>query len=470
MNSVHLWEIYSVDNSYQTAKKHGYSDEEIADYLGKKDSRYQKALDAGYSAEEILSYISKQSQPKESLAGNIGRQAARTGARVAETVLGAPRALGEFGEMLIPEERVKTLAGKVGLRKPVEKGFEFAKKYAAYKLFPKSEDIRENITKNLFGEKLEPKNEWEKKADTLVSDFAALAVPVPGSQLKLLKPALLAAGATAASEGVGYIGGTEKQKAYTKLGTIVIGSLVNPKSAVNLEKDLYNQAKASRPIDATVDAKALIKNADSFEKQLLKGDPGASSKKKSLDLIKDIKTKVKKGNIEVEELEQFKRDINEARSGLYETFKSDKVGRKASKRNLDMVSNLIDKSLTQYGKTNPEWEAFYRPANEVHGAIAQSKRARNWIGKNAKRLGSAHLLVDLGLYHYGGGSAVGKAALATGVGAAGLLGAEMTARIFKSPTLRKHYMNVINSALKEDIVATHENLKKLDSELKKEKS
>lgn len=453
-------------NPYEIAKKHGYSEEEISAYLSKKDPRYGQALEAGYTPEEIQSYFQKKSMPQESIISNAGRQIGRTGARVAETVLGAPRAFGEFVEGLVPETAIKNLAEKVGLRKPVEKGYEFAKKYAPYKLFPKSEQVRD-LNKFLFGKKTEPQNEWEKKADDLVTDFTALALPLPGSKLRLLKPGILALGGNIASEVVGKIGGTEKEQTYAKLGTFLAGSLINPKSAQNLEKNLYKQARQSRPIDAKVNAQSLRKATDNLEKELRKGDPTAGSKKKSLDLLKDIKSKIKNNGIEVEELEQFKRDINESRSGLYEEFKTDKVGRKSAKRNLDTVSKLIDNSLKEYGKVNPEWETFYRPANEVHGAIAQSKKFRNWIARNAKQIGFPSLLAELGLYQVGG---LPTALTATGAGVVGLGASEIAVRFMKSPTLQKHYFNLVNSALKEDVVAVRENLKKLNEARDKEES
>jgi hypothetical protein len=403
--------------------------------------------------------------PKESLGANITRQAGRSGARVAETLLGAPRALGEFGEMLIPEKLIKKGAEKLGFKEPVEKGFEFVKEHAPYKLFPSSEQVKD-FNKFLFGKKVEPQNKWEEKADTLISDFAALAIPLPGSKLRLLKPGLLAAGGNIASEAVGKIGGTEKEKTYAKLGTILFGSMINPKSAEKLKNSLYDQAREARPSDAKVSTNILMKASDSLEKNLTKGDSRSTSKRKSLDLIKDIKSKVKNNEIEVEELEQFKRDINEARSGLYETYKTDKVGRKSAKRNLDSVSKLIDDTLKTYGKQNPEWESFYRPANEVHGAIAESYKARNIISKVANKYGKHAILPLLGIGHFAGMAPTIETTLAaTGVGAAVLMGGEISSKIMKSPTLRKHYMNLINSALKEDVIAVEQNLKKLEKEL-----
>jgi len=456
-----------MSSSYQKALDAGYSQEEINSYLAKKNPKYQQAIESGYSPEEITSFLDKKKEPKESLGSNIGRQVGRTGARVAETVLGAPRAFGEFLEGIIPEKAIGSLAGKVGLKEPVEKGFEFAKEHAPYKAFPTSENVRE-VNKYLFGKNVEPKNEWERKADDLVGDFTALALPIPGSKLKFLKPAILALGGMAASEGIGSIGGTEKQKQYGKIGTILLGSMINPKGADNLAKDLYSKAREARPTDAKVSALKLSDKIEDLEKQLVKGDPKATSKRKSLDLLKEVKSKIKNNEIDVDELEQFKRDINEARSGLYDEFKSDKVGRKSAKRNLDTVSKFIDGSLYEYGKNNPEWEAFYRPANEVHGAIANSKRARNWIGKNMRSIGFPALAGELGLYHFVSPGAAGAGLAAVGAGTSLIGASEIMSRVIKSPTLRKYYTNTIAGALKEDAVVVHENLQKIDQELREE--
>ena len=462
-----------MSSSYERAKQSGYSDEEITKFLSQKDKKfsqkYEKALESGYHPEEILKFASEQEKkPKESFLSNVGRQVGRSTARAVETVVGAPRALGDFLESIVPEKVIKKGAEKIGLKEPVEQGMEFAKKYAPYKIFPSSQEIRKNITKGLFGEKLEPKNEWEAKADEVVSDFAALALPFPGTQFKVIKPALLSLGGNVASEIVGKMGGTEKEKTYAKLGTILAGSMINPKAAENLKNDLYKDARSARPADAKVNASNLASKSSVLEKALMKGDPKATSKTKAVGLIKDIRSKIKNKEIEIEELEQFKRDINEARSGLYETFKTDKVGRKSAKRNLDSVSKLIDSTLSEYGKQNPQWEAFYRPANEVHGAIAQSKKARDIISRVAHKYGHHAILPLIGLGHYGGAPVVEGILGGAALGAAGLGATEIGSKIWKSPTIRKHYTNLVNSALADDVVLVEENLKKLEKTMKEE--
>lgn len=451
---------------YEIAKQHGYSDEEINSFLGERDPRYARAIEAGYSPEEITTFLSKKSEPQEGLAENIGRQVGRSGARVAETVLGAPRAFGDFLEGLVPEERIKNLAEKVGLRKPVEKGFEFRKKFAPHKLLPKSEDIRKNVTKFIFGEKLEPKNKWEEKADSLISDFAALAIPLPGNQLKLLKPALLALGGNAVAEGVGWAGGTEKQKTYAKIGTILAGSMINPKSAETLKKQLYDEARSLRAPDAKVDAFKLQNNVKKYRQDLQKGG-SAPYKTAALKKLDELEEAAKSGDIGVEELEKFKISINTLRGALYEEFKGNKAGRKLAKASLDRVSNIVDKGLDVYGFANPEWLSVYRQANEVHGAIAQSSRARNFIARTAKKYGVHGILPALGIGHAVGIPGVVGMAGTAAAGTAAVMGGEIIAKFAKSPTLRKHYMDLINSAMKEDAILVHKNLEKLKKELEK---
>lgn len=460
-----------MSSPYEIARQQGYTDDEISGYLSQKDpafgEKYQKAVQAGYQPQEVFQFYSQSQQPAESVPENINRQILRTGARGAETVLGAPRALGEFLESIVPEKLLKKGAEKVGLKEPVEKGLETVKKFSPYKLFPTSEQVRKNVTNKLFGEALEPKNEWEKKADDVVSDFTALALPFPGSKLKLLKPALLSLGGNIASEVVGHMGGTEKQKTFTKLGVILTGSLINPKGAENLKNSLYKDAAEALPADATVAAKPLENAINELESSLRKGGI-AGSDKEALQKIADIRGEMQGAQIPIESLQRLKVKINEAKAGVYKQLEGNKPGIKSAKRNLERVGKSVDDALNLYGKQNPQWEAFYRPANEVHGAIEQSKRARNFIGKQMKKYGHHLILPALGIGHFGGPAAIGSAAAGAGIGAGALVGAEIAARIFKSPTLRKHYFSLVKSALKEDAVATRENLRKLEKELEKE--
>lgn len=457
---------------YEVAKQSGYSDEEIHDYFSKKDpsfsENYQKALTSGHKPEDVFQYYS--SQKKETLPENINRQLLRSGARGAETILGAPRAFGEFLEGLVPEKGLVKGAEQIGLGKQAKQLLETTKKYAPYKLLPTSEQVRENVTNFIFGKHLEPKNKYEKVADDVVSDFAALSFPIPGNQFKVLKPALLAIGSNAASEIVGHIGGSEKEKTYAKIGTILIGSMINPKSAETLKNDLYKQASEVLPKDATVASLPLENAINELETSLRKGGI-AGSDKEALQKIADIRNEIQGAQVPVDALQRLKVKINEAKAGVYKQLEGNKPGIKSAKRNLDAVGKQVDNALKDYGKQNPQWEAFYRPANEVHGAIEQSKRARNFIGRIAHKYGHHAILPLLGIGHtFGPTATLEGAAITGGLGAAAVLGGELAAKFAKSPTLRKLFLNLTTNALKEDVVATEENLKKLEKELKKEES
>lgn len=452
-----------MSSNNQQALDAGYSQEEIDSYLAKKNPKYQQAIEAGYSPEEITSFLDAKKNPKESLGANIGRQAGRSSARIAETVIGAPRAFGEFLEGLIPEEKIKNLAGKVGLKKQVEKGYEFGKKIAPYKLLPSSEDVRE-LNKTLFGKSVEPKNEWEQKADSLVSDFTALALPLPGSKFKLLKPALLAVGGNAASEMIGQIGGTKKQQDYAKIGTFVFGSLINPKSAENLKNDLYSKAREARPERVRTESPNLNASLNTVERNLKKGGT-ETWKGKIFTKIDELRDNIAGDSIEVGELEKFKTSLNNIISELYAEKNISKPGIKTAQRYVNQLGKIVDNSLKDYGKINPEWEAFYRPANEVHAAIAQSHKARNFIGKTAKKYGMHAILPALGIGHFAGGPGIAGIAGSAAVGASLITGGELAVKFANSPELRKLYSNLINSAIKQDAIAVNENLKRMDKEL-----
>lgn len=425
-----------------------------------------QSLSAAKSARETKSPWVFEEQ--ESTLSNIGRQAGRTGARIVETALGAPRAIGEFAESIVPEKAIKYGAEKVGLGEGVAKGIELVKKYAPYKAFPSSEQIRENVTKRVLGKGSEPKNEWERKADEAVSDFTALALPLPGSQLKVLKPLLLSLGGNIASDIVGRMGGSEKQKTYSKLGTIFLGSLVNPNGAKKLGSELYDQARKALPENATVSSVKLERSLDTLEKELKKGGV-AGSDKTALQKIADVRGEMQGAQIPVEALDRAKVKINEARAGLYKELEGNRPGIKSAKRNLDMVKKTVDEALNTYGKQNPEWGTPYKAANEVYGAIAQSQKARDYIVKIAKKYGGHSILPALGIGHVAGPATALKTIGAAAVPSiAGFMAGELGVRIAKSPTLRKHYAGLIKAAIKEDVVATHQNLEKLEKELEKE--
>lgn len=455
-----------MSSSYEIAKQEGYSDEEIQKYFSKKipdfQKKFQEARQQDYEANEIYDFLSKQSQEKSKTQKGIElapgqRQLGQFAARGVETALGMPRQAAELLEQFVPEKLIKKGASKIGLGKPVEKGLDFAKEHAPYKLLPKKEDIRE-FGKTLFGKTFEPQSDMERLGGDIAEDFTALALPIFGGPVKVLKPLLAAIGGNVAKDMAVHFGKSETAGDYLKLGTTLAISLVNPKGAENLKNELYAKARNARKPDAKVDAFQLRTNVRKYKNELSKGG-SASYKTESLKKLDEIEKAASTGDIEVEELEKFKIAINSLRSGLYEEFKGNKSGRKLAKAALDRVSKIVDNGLEVYKHSNPEWYSFYRPANEVHGAIEQSKKWGNFIKKNAIKFATPGLASLFGITHFGG---IGPAAIAAGVGFGSFKAGELAVRVWKSPHLRKLYTDAIKDAGKRNIKSMNENLKKLD--------
>lgn len=406
-------------------------------------------------------FIEEEKQP---LMSEIGRHAGRTFARGLETFLGAPRAIGEFGEMLVPEKGIETVAEKIGLKEPVEKGFELAKKYAPYKLLPSSEEIRKNVTQHLFGEKLEPKSPTEAKADEITSDFVALALPNIGGELKLIKPLAASLGGAMAKEFAERGGLGEKGQTYVKLGTMIPIMMFNPKGAEKYKNQLYDLARKARPANATVSTTLMQNEIPKLRTSLSTGGIPKSAEP-ALKLLDDLETSMQGAQIPLDALERFKINLNEVRSGIYKQLEGNKPGIKRAHEAVNKVAKIADDALQLYGKQNPQWNSYFFPANEAHGAIAQSKKVRDFIKKKGKKISDTTLgLFGIEMLAKEG---IRKGALAKGVataalGITALTGGELLARIFKSPTLRKYYFNVLKDATKENSIAVSENLQKLD--------
>lgn len=390
------------------------------------------------------------------------RHTARTGSRIAETLAGLP------GDILdLPKKIIKYGAEKItGKAQPeLDQGSKIAKKLLPFANLPTSSEIREK-TKEMSAGYLEPKSEKEEISDEIASDFASLAVPLKTKIpfLKSLGKALgISVGATAASEGASLLGAEQGGKTASKVGTMFLLSAFNPKGANKYVNSLYEEARNLVPKGAKAPAKQLSKQLIDLQSQLNKGG-AAASKTKALQKISEIKSTISGGKVPVEELTEFKKSINEMRSGLYEEFKSDKVGRASAKRNLDSVSGIIDNSLAEYGVKNPKWENIYRSANEAHGAIQQSKKMSRAVERMLKGLPGKHwgiLAAELFLSP--------KTAVATSAAYGGLKGVELLIRIVKSPALRKYYMGAVGAAAKQDSAAFSRNMEKLDSELSKNK-
>lgn len=412
--------------------------------------------------------FSPYNEVKKQPLNELGRHVARSASRAAETIAGLPGDIasipGHVAKIASQSKTGQMLLGK-GEHPEFEEAFDIAKKILPFGV-PTSSALREK-SKELSGGYLEPQSKGEELSDAIVSDFASLAIPVKGKVplLKSLGIALgIASGSNLAEKGVEMLGADKNAQTATKIGSTFLLSLIKPNGAKNYADSLYKEARELVPKGALADATSLSKNLAGLRKELKKG-ASAPYKSNALTKVSEIQDKIKRGQIPVEELTEFKRDINQARSSLYTDQSLDKGGRRLAKKNLDATAKAVDGALYDYGKTNPQWEKSYRSANEAYGAIAQSKKVSDSIARYFK----AHPSHAIGAIASEIFFAPKTIPLAIGTFGA-LKTGELLTRIAKSPTLTKYYTGVVEAALKDDAAAIAKNLNKLEAASKKEES
>jgi hypothetical protein len=388
----------------------------------------------------------------ESLGSKIIRNTARLGTDVAQTVVASPGENLAFANLA---------AG------PIYEGIS-GKKSSPYeemgisKILPTNEQLQKNRPDYLL-----PKNETEAFFSDSVKNITNLLNPIDwagkykfakkgvnlAAQLgkKLFKATALESGGELVKQGAEKLGVDQETSKYLKFGSVVLSSILSEgglNAAKKLSNSLYDQARKLRSPSSFVNANKLKTKLVNLKKSLESGgvSPASSSSLKKVDEMLENINKGQ-GRISIEDLENFKKKINIDRGNLYQELpgRSNKAGRKTLKSNIDSVSSIVDEGLDEYGKLNPKWYKKYKEANEVFSSIESSKTISRNLGHLAKKY-SPHSLSGVIL----AGATNPEMIIPTGIGSiatfAGLKVAELGARFMKSPSLRKHYMNILEGA------------------------
>jgi len=378
------------------------------------------------------------------------RHVARTSARIGETLVGLP---GDLREVLsnimigIPEYAVgeelprwrKMVQGNGGS-------------------FPTSKDVKQGLTKQATGDYLEPLNEYEEFADNIAQDFASLAIPIKGKIpfARALGSSIIA---NSGSEIVKpFIG--DKGADLTKMGLLFTSGLIGQKGggAKKYVSNLYEDMKQSVPSDASVSAAPLIKKLDKIESVLRKGDPSDASKVEAFKKIGAVRDKVKGGQISVDEVLELTKSSNEAIYGLGDL--------KRSQNQLYGIRNALHESAKEYGMQNKDFLGKWQSANEAFAATETSRKVGSWVKKNIKPKDYLYAAGALGLEaSLGSIPAAGTTVGAGAALAATAYSAEVLKRMATSPSLRKHYFNVIGNSLNQNKAGFLRAMKQLDKGL-----
>jgi hypothetical protein len=391
----------------------------------------------------------------------IGRHATRTGARIAETILGFPGDIirltkGVAESLPKPPEFLRKEPS--GLKKVGKQALES---------IPGSEDLK-NMSSYLTSGFTDPQGALEELGDEVTSLATILVKPAKAVESfpKFLGTIGKAFGKSAAVKGVGegskLLGATEGQQNAVELGTLFLTGLLGRKTADKFVSEQYQKARAEIPKGTLIDTTNLAQSLKEVDAELSKGIATATKDevRKSID---ELSRKASGGLIEADELVQTIHDINEKMSSKKLFTDLDKTERKLLKYRYDKFRSEVNKEVAKYGESNPKFYKTWQDANQAYGAVASSKKFGNWleskIGSLPKHLVGS-VAVDLFL-----GQPL------TAVGAFGTYGliksGELLARIAKSPKLRDHYMRVLLEGGNENLPGVIKHLNALEKEVAK---
>jgi len=391
----------------------------------------------------------------------IERHTARGTSRVLETALGLPGDLYSFGKYLFGADPETSL--------------------------PTSQSLKEFSEKATLGY-TKPKNEAEEKSDEVLQDISSFMMPGSG-KYNMVRNIGIPVVANLVKEGVKYVGG-EKSADAAKIGTMITLDLMNLKQggakkfASNLfkesEKLVPKGAKTTSPKLQTslINLKKILESGGtrpSTEKALIKVNEIEKKFKRTIHQVAQAGTKRAKKitivhpEIEVQELMDFRKAINEIKSELggYEV-QIPKLIKKKISANLDLVKKEVIEGLNEYGQTqNPEFLKLNKAANEAYGAYESSDKMATFIKKTVKdSIRNPGIKTLLGL---GGLSIAGKGlAIAAVPGIPAYQAYKVLHQVIQSPTLRKFYGNILKGAASGNASQVSRNAKALQDHYEKE--
>lgn len=353
---------------------------------------------------------------------------------------------------------------------------------------PTSKELKEvsnKVTKGFT----EPQTKSEEKNEEKFEDALNLLIQPPGTAafkaarirnpiLRQVEPVTRALGtvmlAHGAAEGVKAVGGGESAQLATKMGSMLLtGFMIPRRTARQLSNDLYAaRDRALQGVNTSHDATRFNQVLNHERQLLLRGTPGPHEHE-VVGRIDQLLAHSQGGRIDVNDLIAAKRQINEAREGL---FALPRGARKTARQRYNDLARHVDNEIEAYGAQNPEFLHFQRAADEVWGAMTASNVVGNMIERVAPMM---HLKSPIAsAFSHGaaatlgtGVTAIAKAGLSSAIpisagaaaGSAVYQGGKIMYRIMRSPNLRHLYTQVVANSLEGNAVAMMNNLKKLDN-------
>lgn len=448
-------------------------------------------------------------RPKNYLEEGV-RHLGRTVARGTESILGIPGSVSE-GILGLANAGISKLTGKPGplpekvnltpiLGGPVVAAAHYGSKLLGKESpfpeinLPNSEDVKENFTKKVTRNLLEPQSPKEETYDEVISDAAPILL---SSLLGGAKTAYDVGKAGLRATGISAAGNTAKWAAETitgspligqgvKVGTMIVAGTAGGRKELNKIKDAkYKTAFENLPPYATFNFSNALKKIKQIGKQYSKGDnPDKSFIADRVKAFEDlIEKSVPSSSRSTGILDQYGKPITKSVAGKiggkanirdatdivkgWNQHLSDTKIPEVAKNALTRLVGAANEGIDKYGKTNPKFWEDWKIAKELHGAMVGTNYIQNIINKSPllqdtiKNPVVKHLLyggIAKGIYN----TSVPKVA----AGASAVVAAKNISKtaqlLLKSPYAQKAYGEWLLAGFKDNIPAMAKSAAKLN--------
>jgi len=351
----------------------------------------------------------------------------------------------------------------------------FADRERAQNIIPRSEDIKARYDE-LTDQQFSPIDEADQQIADNMDLLFSLALPSLASKAKgiekgetllkttgrmvrgLVRPTVQVAGGEVAARTAEALGVSEENQERARMASIFLLGLRSPGSARKMASEQQGTVRARIP-DARVSAKLLQDGLNDLKADLRKGTGEKLAQKKPIfKRIREIEAGVKRGEINMLDVEEFIKENNQ--------IIEDPATLKGFEKRLKRVQQLLSQTFEQYADVDAQLVADFKQANATTGAVIESekslRRMAKWQGLEDLKDVSPATVAALqfrsgrplrGLFTLGVNQAVAPF--------------ETFELMNATPSLQKFYVGALEAAAKNDVAAFIRNAKKLDKGLKK---
>ena len=403
--------------------------------------------------------------------GLAGRTLARTGARAAESILGAP---GNIGQAV--RSAVDLLPSILPQISPKLTQLQ-AGGASGPRILPTSEQIKENVTQPVAGQYLEPQSETEKFYDEVISDaapmFASYLIggPTAGIARTAAKSLGISAAGNTAKLATELVTGSPLAGSAAKLGTVLLAGTAGTRGSMEkLQKSSYNDAFSNIPLGQKFNVAPEAHAINNALKKVMRSD--IVGKPEVVDRFNAFKNIVnKRGQADIKEIVDMKRAWNE-----YLKVNGRKLGND-SRKVIETARDSLKTAIERYGKTNPKFWKPYSAGEEITSGLRDIDDVSSFLGKYPylqKKMESPILssLFKGSAFHSGKLLQDYPAQVAGGLGA--ILGVQSGAKAIKlmanSPIAFRAYKDAVQNALKGNAANFGRDLDRIQKEYDKNSS